>query len=295
MTDSTEVSAPVAAPVAEATEAPPEAVEGEESAPEEGKQPDDRETRSHRSLARKAEKIRRELAELRGQREMLEKEKLTLSEERQLAQRFRELSELSKKDRLAAARELGLDYDTMTKEMLEEASLDEPTKAMRRELAELKRERDEAKQRADEAAQAQRVREIRAQLTEEISGWSKADPATFKFTSQMDPQSLIRKMDAIVIEVRQKGGTVASDDDLRECLEVVELRQARKADKWRKLLGLTAAQATAKVVADEAPAPTNARRTLSSKDTGDAAKTPPKTMTKEERKRWAMELIPDPA
>ncbi len=280
MSDTTEAPAPVS----DATEAPIEAPEEADAGPEEGKKPDDRETRSHRSLNRKHEKLTRDLTKLRQEREAFEKERGSHAEQLQHAAQWRELSELSQKDRLAAARKLGLDYDAMTKEMLEEAQLSDAERATRREIAELKRERDEAKREAEQTARREEAKKARADLTNFFASAAKADPGTFKFTSQMDPQGLLRKVDAVVDELREKGGDVRSEEDLLEVLAFVEKRQARKAEKWRKLLGLTATQAAAKVVAEDAAPAKGARKTLSSRDAGDAGKSPPKTMTKEERK-----------
>ena len=289
MTDSAPV-APVAdsAPVAPELDAP----DGAPDAAEDGKPADDRETRSHRSLSRKADKVRRELADLRSQRDAFEKEKLTIAEERQLAARFRQLSELSKTDRLAAAREIGLDYESMTRDMLDEASLDEPTKAMRREIADLKRQREEQTQRERDAQQREQMREQRAEAIAQVTKVA-SDAARFPFASDLSERALMRKADSVIEEAR-KAKIDLSTTTYTDVVEVIEGRQAAKADYWRKKLGMTAAQAAAKVSAEGSPQPNGARKTLSSRDTGDAAKAPVKTMSKEERKRWSMELIPDP-
>lgn len=258
---------------------------------------EDKADRSYRSLRRKQEKLKREREAFAAERTSLERERLTIAEERQLAARFRQLAELSQKDKLAAARELGLDYDTMTKELLEEASLDEPTKAMRREIAELKQEREKAARLAQEAQEREQMREARAEATEQITKVA-SNRRLFPFASDLDEKALMRKADSVIDEAK------AAKIDLREVtyadvVEVIEKRQAAKAEYWRKKLGLTAAEAKATVAAEpaaavkEAPVKPAARRTLSSKDSGNASRGEARELSKEERRARRIAMVPD--
>ena len=274
-------------------------IEGDDEAasPSPEAAPEDKADRSYRSLRRKQEKLKREREAFAAERTSLEREKLTIAEERQLAARFRQLAELSQKDKLAAARELGLDYDTMTKELLEEASLDEPTKAMRREIAELKQEREKAARLAQEAQEREQQREARIEATEQITKVA-SNRRLFPFAADLDEKALMRKADSVIDEAK------AAKIDLREVtyadvVEVIEKRQAAKAEYWRKKLGMSAAEAKATVAAEpaaaakEAPAKPSARRTLSSKDSGNASRGEARELTREQRFAKRLAMIPD--
>lgn len=277
-------------PEAEGEEAPEQ--DGQEAEGEQAeapaKQPRDK---SYMGLRRKAEKLRRERETVAAERSAVEREKMSIAEERQLAQQWRRLSELSKTDRLAAARELGLDYDAMTKEMLEDASLSDAEKATRRELAELKRDKERREREDQEREAIAQAQARRAKSTEELTAIA-ADKAAYPFASSLDPKSLIRKADALVDEMRER--KIPLDDvTFEDLVYAIEKRQAQKADKWRKILGLTPAQAAAKVASDDRAAAPAGRHTLSSKDSGDASKKPERPRTREERRAAAIAKIPD--
>lgn len=268
-----------------------------EESPEQGEEPESDEApaaeaakpsrdKSYMSLARKNAKLKSEREAFHKEREAFQRERGSAAEEREHARQFRELLELSKTDRLAVARRIGLDYDAMTKELLDEASLDEPTKALRKEMADLKREKErrdeEDKQR--EAAAAQRAAREKSQATlVEIASNKDAYP----YASELEPAALMRKADALVDEMRKR--EIPLDDvTFDDLVYGIEKRQAQKAEKWRKRLGLTPTQAAAKVAKEEPETAPAARRTLSSKDSGNAAKKPERPLTKEERRARSM-------
>lgn len=273
----------------------PEADEQSESAPPEAEK---KQTSGYRALARKQAKFTRDREAHLAEKQAFERERAAASEERELAARYRRLTELAAKDKMAAAREFGLDYDELTKAMLEDATLSPAEKATRAEIAELKRERAEAQRKLDEQAAKEEMSRAEARDVEMLRGVV-SDAKAFPFSSDLSPGRLLAKARSVVkdaFEEAEKRGIKLDLADItyEDVAQVIEQRQAEKANYWRKKLGLTASQAKDKMVVEEAAdVMPSKRRTLSSRDASDGARGEPRRLTREERRERAKALIPD--
>lgn len=289
-TETTEAAEP-----AEATD--PKVNETDEREDAERAEPEKKQTNGYRALVRKQAKLTREREAFLAEKQAFERERLTVGEERELAARFRKLSDLAAKDKVAAAREFGLDYDELTKAMLEDASLSPAEKATRAEIVELKRERAEAQRKLDEQAAKEQLSRAEARDVEMLRGVV-SDVKAYPFSSDLSPGRLLAKARSVVKDAFDAAETKGikldpADITYEDVAQVIEQRQAAKANYWRRKLGLTAAQAKDKVIVEEAADPPAKRRTLSSRDSSGSARGETRRLTREERRERAKALIPD--
>lgn len=271
------------------TDEQPEAPEADEE--EKPKPKDDREARSHRALERKRAKVERERDALRAEREAWQRERGSSDADRGAAAKLQRLQELSKTDQAALLDELGLSYEELTKALLERGTPDEKTTKLEREVREMRKAAEDSAKAAREAQQEALAAQTRAEGREKFvklaGSEDKEGVKRWPLVAELDRIELLHEADAMAVAMKQDGDD-CEEHDGRTFFDRV-LANIERLEKKREQRALKRAEGRKVPAAPRAEAPDPKRKkTLSARDSSDAATGEARELTKDERRAAAI-------
>lgn len=227
-----------------------------------------------RGYARKAAKLKAEREAFANERAAFAAERGTLESAKSAAARLAKIEALRDSDVEALLEEIGVPFDELTKRMIERGTTDEKTSKLEKELRQLKRDAEEKEKAAAERAARAEAMAFRAKVRNELVETTRNE-AAFPYTFDSSPAEVLADVDKMADAMVEDGDDKNDDGFIDRLLKNVEklnqVRHERAVKKYLAKNGGTVKAAEAAVVKEAAKEPPKRGKTLSARDTKDAA------------------------